>query len=291
MTTRSRFEVEPDEAGLRLDQVIPRHVPGLSRRKARAVIDIGGVFVDRTRVKVAGRPVRAGQIVEVNIGGALERANEVPLAPRIVHVDAHVIVVDKPAGLVTAPTPEASRGDLLDQLSRQHGEVYLVHRLDLPTSGLLVFARTRDANKRLGDAFKMHDVDREYRAVAVGSAPAQTIDQPIDRRRAVTHVEPIEPLTGATLLRVTLETGRTHQIRIHLAGIGHPVCGDRTHGGEAERAFLPRSPRLALHAAVLGFKHPATGEPTRWESAVPDDLSAWIDRLRPSAVSSETSTP
>jgi 23S rRNA pseudouridine1911/1915/1917 synthase len=280
MSARTRFVVEAGETGMRLDQVIPKHVPGLSRRKARSVIDIGGVFVDRTRVKVAGRPVRAGQTIEVNIGGALERANETPLAPRIVHMDDHVIVVDKPAGLVTAPTPEASRGDLLDQLTRAHGETFLVHRLDLPTSGLLVFARTREANKRLGDAFKMHDIDREYRAVGVGAVSAQTIDRPIDRRRAVTHVEPIETLANATLLRVTLETGRTHQIRIHLAGIGHPVCGDRTHGGELERAFLPRPPRLVLHAAVLGFTHPATGERVRWESPVPDELASWIERLR-----------
>jgi 23S rRNA pseudouridine1911/1915/1917 synthase len=280
MSAKTTFEVASDEEGLRLDQVIPRHVPGLSRRKARSVIDIGGVFVDKARVKVAGRPVKAGQRIEVNIGGALERANETPLAPRIVHTDAHVIVVDKPAGLVTAPTPESSRGDLLDQLQRQFGEVYLVHRIDLPTSGLLVFARTREANKLLGDAFKMHDVDREYRAVAVGAVTAQTIDRPIDRKHAVTHVEPIETLASATLLRVTLETGRTHQIRIHLAGIGNPVCGDRTHGGEIERAFLPRPPRLALHAAVLGFTHPATRERVRWEAAIPDELETWIARLR-----------
>src|SRR5947199_4967688 len=159
----TKFEVAADEAGLRLDQVVPRHVAGLSRRKARAVIDLGGVFVDRARVKVAGRTVRAGQRIEVNVGGALERPRE--SAPhRIVHADAHVIVVDKPPGLVTAPTPESDRGDLLDLLGRRYGEVYLVHRLDLPTSGLLVFARTRDANKRLGDAFKAHDVDREYLA-------------------------------------------------------------------------------------------------------------------------------
>jgi 23S rRNA pseudouridine1911/1915/1917 synthase len=285
MSEKNRFEVEADETGMRLDQVIPRHVPGLSRRKARSVIDIGGVFVDRARVKVASRPVKAGQIIEVNIGGALQRVNETPLAPRIVHTDDHLIIVDKPAGLVTAPTPESSRGDLLDQLSRTFGEVYLVHRLDLPTSGLLVFARTRDANKRLGDLFKMHDVVREYRAVAIGDVDAQTIESPIDRRRAVTHVAPIERLAGATLLRVTLETGRTHQIRIHLAGIGRPVCGDRTHGGEVERAFLPRPPRLALHAAVLGFVHPATGERVRWESPLPDELVSWIERLRPAAAS------
>src|SRR5512138_2686807 len=101
---RVTFDVAADEDGLRLDQVVPRHVAGLSRRKARTVIDAGGVFVDRARVKVAGRPVRAGQTIEVNIGGALDREPAAP--PKIVHVDDHIIVADKPAGLVTAPTPE-----------------------------------------------------------------------------------------------------------------------------------------------------------------------------------------
>jgi len=282
---RSRFEVGPDEDGLRLDQVIPRHVAGLSRRKARAVIDAGGVFVERARVKVASRPVRAGQAIEVNIGGALDRP--APPAPAIVHVDEHVIIADKPAGLVTAPTPESDRGDLLDQLAGRYGEVYLVHRIDLPTSGLLVFARTREANRRLGDAFVAHDVDREYLAVAVGAVRAQTIDRPIDGRRAVTHVEPAEALAGATLVRVRLETGRTHQIRIHLAGDGHPIAGDTQHGGEVGRTFVPRPPRLALHAAVLGFTHPATGARVRFTSPWPEDLAAWIARLR----SPRTSTP
>ncbi|NVB76867.1 MAG: RluA family pseudouridine synthase [Kofleriaceae bacterium] len=303
MSTKTTFDVAADEEGLRLDQVIPRHVAGLSRRKARAVIDLGGVFVDKTRVKVAGRLVRPGQTIEVNVGGALERAggavgagaraSEAAPEPRIVFSDEHIIIVDKPAGLVTAPTPESDRGDLLDLLGRQFGDVFLVHRLDMPTSGLLVFARTRQANKILGDAFKAHDIEREYRAVAVGEVAEQTIDREIDKRRAVTHVEPVETFirrergvpvepaaTHATLLRVQLETGRTHQIRIHLAGLGHPVCGDRTHGGEVERAFLPRPPRLALHARVLGFAHPATGERVRWECELPDDLAAWIARLR-----------
>jgi 23S rRNA pseudouridine1911/1915/1917 synthase len=282
---KTKFEVAADDAGLRLDQVIPRHVAGLSRRKARAVIDLGGVFVDKTRVKVAGRIVRPGQSIEVNVGGAIGRAGETPLAPKIVHVDEHIIIVDKPAGLVTAPTPESNRGDLLDQLQKQFGEVFLVHRLDLPTSGLLVFARTSAANKTLGDRFKAHDIEREYRAVAVGHVTAQTIDREIEKRRAVTHIEPVETFPNATLARVRLETGRTHQIRIHLAGLGHPVCGDRTHGGEVERAFLPRPPRLALHAMVLGFVHPATGERMQWESPIPDELATWIARLR------ETSTP
>jgi 23S rRNA pseudouridine1911/1915/1917 synthase len=266
---------------------VPKHVPGLSRRKARAVIDEGGVFVDKTRVKIAGRTVRAGQVVEVNIGGAVERT-EAPLAPVIVFSDPHIIIADKPAGLVTAPTPESDRGDLLDQLGKQFGEIYLVHRIDLPTSGLLVFARTRDANKRLGEAFKVHDVDREYRAVCVGAVTEQTIDRPVDGKRAVTHVGVIETFAAATLVSAKLETGRTHQIRVHLAGLGHPVLGDHQHGGETSRQFVPRAPRLALHAAVLGFAHPATGERVRFESPLPDELARWVDRLRSPP---RTSTP
>jgi 23S rRNA pseudouridine1911/1915/1917 synthase len=283
LVDRAQFAVPAEDAGLRLDQVVPKHVAGLSRRKARAVIDLGGVFVDRARVKVAGRPVREGQLIEVNIGGAIQRS-EPPAAPAIVFVDDHVIVADKPAGLVTAPTPESDRGDLLDQLAQRYGEVYLVHRLDLPTSGLLVFARTRDANKRLGDAFARHDVDREYRAVAVGAVATQTVDRPIQGRRAVTYLDALEPLAGATLVAARLETGRTHQIRIHLAGLGSPVAGDPQHGGEASRTFTPKAPRLALHAAMLGFTHPATGERVRFERDMPDELAAWIARLRaPSA--------
>lgn len=280
---KSTFTVAADDAGLRLDQIIPRHVAGLSRRKARAVIDLGGVFVDRARVKVAGRVLRPGQIVEVVIGNVLERAGSgsaVALAPAIVHADDHVIVVDKPAGLVTAPTPESDRGDVLDQLGQKFGEVYLVHRIDRPTSGLLVFARTRAANKALGDAFKIHDVDREYRAIALGDVAAQTIDREIAGKRAVTHVAPLEALADATLVSARLETGRTHQIRIHLAGLGHPIAGDREHGGERERLFRPHPPRLALHAAILGFTHPGSGERVRFTSEWPADLAAFSAALR-----------
>ncbi len=286
---REKFTVATDESDLRLDQVVAKRVPGLSRRKARAVIDEGGVFVDKTRVKIAGRIVKPGQVIEVNIGGAVERPKDaVLLAPEIVFSDPHLIIANKPAGLVTAPTPESDRGDLLDQLATQFGEVYLVHRLDLPTSGLLVFARTRDANKRLGDAFKIHDVEREYRAVCAGELTAQTIDRPVDGKRAVTHVAVIEPLAEATLISARLETGRTHQIRVHLAGTGHPVLGDPQHGGETSRQFVPRAPRLALHAAVLGFVHPATGERVRFEAPIPDELARWIARL---SLPTRTSTP
>ena len=274
------WKVAHEDGGLRLDQIVPKHVPGMSRRRARAVIDLGGVFVDSSRVKIASKPVRPGQTIEVNVGGAIAHVDDVQLVPRIVHTDDAVIVVDKPAGLVTAPTPESDRGDVLDQLSKQFGEVFLVHRIDLPTSGLLVFARTRAANKILGEAFKAHDVDREYRAIAVGTVEAQTIDKPIEGKRAVTHISVLEPLAGATLIAARLETGKTHQIRIHLAGLGHPLAGDPQHGGELSRTFVPRAPRLALHAAVLGFTHPVSGERVRYEAALPDDLAPWVERLR-----------
>jgi 23S rRNA pseudouridine1911/1915/1917 synthase len=246
------------------------------------VIDLGGVFVDRARVKVAGRPVRAGQRIEVNLGGAVERAgrDEVPPAPEVVFVDDHIIVADKPAGLVTAPTPESDRGDLLDQLSQRYGDVYLVHRLDLPTSGLLVFARTRDANKRLGDAFVRHDVDREYRAVAIGALAAQTVDRPVHGKRAVTQIAVVEPLAGATLVSLRLETGRTHQIRIHLAEAGHPLVGEKVYIRDYTGPVLT-SPRLLLHAATLGFDHPVTGARIELSSALPPDFQAVVERFTP----------
>lgn len=298
---RERFEVAPEDAGMRLDQVLAKRIEGLSRRKARVLVDIGGVFVDRTRVKVASRPVRSGQVIEAVLGNVLDRATgEVGAAARavdaaalpdyrIVHEDDDLVVVDKPAGLVTAPTPESDRGDLLDQLTGTYGEVYLVHRIDLPTSGLLVFARTRDANKQLGDRFKEHDVEREYRAVAVGQVDAQTIDREIEKRRAVTHVEPVETFSQATLVRVRLETGRTHQIRVHLTHRKLPLVGDPLYGPglrlpkgaapelvEALRAFK----RQALHAELLEFEHPADRSTVRVEAPPPADFRALLDALR-----------
>lgn len=294
-----RFVIPDADDGLRLDQALARHVPGLSRRKARVLLDIGGVFVDKARVKVAGRIVRAGQTVEANLGGALERAAVEGLgtearertdaalpAYRVVHEDEDIIVVDKPAGLVTAPTPESDRGNLLDLLSRRPGggQVYLVHRLDMPTSGLLVFAKTPAANRALGDRFVAHDVERAYLAVVVGEWPEAItcVDRPIAGRRAVTHVLARDVLGGgaATLVRFGLETGRSHQIRIHATGVDHPVLGDTQHGVELLRGEAPRAPRLALHATVIGFVHPVTGESVRWESPLPDDLASWVENLR-----------
>lgn len=283
------------DAGQRLDQVLARAVPDLSRRRARVVIDLGGVFVDKVRTKVASRPIRAGQVIEVHLGGvfaatsgalgagARARADAALPTFELLYEDDDLYVVDKPAGLVTAPTPESDRGNLADLLAQRAGRpVFVVHRLDRPTSGVLVVARTDLANRVLGAAFAAHALEREYRAVVAGawSGPA-TIDRPIAGKRAVTHVEPVRALAGATLLRVTLETGRSHQIRIHTAGCGHPVLGDTQHGGERSRTFMPRPPRLALHARVLGFPHPRTGAPMRFERELPPELAAWVETLAP----------
>ncbi len=288
-----RIVVGPTDHGVRLDQALARGIPDLSRRRARVAIDLGGVFVDGARTKVASRPVRSGQVIDVNLGGVFAQTTgtlgaeararaDAALPPfELLYEDEDLYVVDKPAGLVTAPTPESDRGNLAEQLSQRAGRpVFVVHRLDRPTSGVLVVARTDLANRALGAAFAAHTLEREYRAVVCGHyAGPTTIDRPVGGRRAVTHVEPLQQFADATLLRVTLETGRSHQIRLHTAGFGHPVAGDTQHGGERSRQFMPRPPRLALHARVLGFPHPRTGVAMRFEREMPDELTAWMAQL------------
>jgi 23S rRNA pseudouridine1911/1915/1917 synthase len=291
VTERIRFAAGPGDAGRRLDQVLAANVPGLSRRQARVLLDLGGVFVDGARTKVAGRLVREGQVIVANVGNALKRASkevgeaarakdEAALPPfRVVHEDADVIVVDKPSGLLTAPTPEGDRGTLAHALGRSHGQVFVVHRIDLETSGLLVFARTDEANRKLAERFREHAIDREYLAVLRGRAPFEerTVDMPIGGRRAVTHFAVIERLgDDATLVRCRLETGRTHQIRIHAKHLGLPLLGDPRYGESSP--IDP--PRMALHATKLGFPHPRTGEALAFESPLPEELRAWIEGLR-----------
>jgi 23S rRNA pseudouridine1911/1915/1917 synthase len=290
VSKKVKFEVPKADEGARLDQVLARNVPGLSRTKARVLLDIGGVFVDGARVKVAGRKLKAGQVIEANMGGALDRATKkVGKAARerdaealpdyqVVFEDADIVVVDKPAGLLTAPTPESDRGNLADQLGRRGtGPVKVVHRIDLQTSGLLIFARTDDANRVLSEKFRVHDVGREYLAVVDGVFPdsIERIADPIDGRKALTFVS-VERASGdeRTLIRCRLETGRTHQIRIHCASVGHPVLGDRRYG----RRMSGGPPRMALHATRLAVTHPRTGEQLDFRSELPDDLSQWLDR-------------
>ncbi len=295
MTRKVRIEVAPEEAGLRLDQLLAARVPELSRRKARVLLDIGGVFVDGHRIKIAGRKVYAGQVIEAALGGALDRASgEVGRAARerddarlpdfaIVHQDDDLVVVDKPSGLLTAPTPESDRGNLAAMLERQLGKrVFVVHRLDLETSGLLCFALTLTANRALSERFRTHDLDREYEAVLAGRLEPEPIEvtEPVGGKHARTRLIVVERIGDvATRVRARLETGRTHQIRLHARHLGHPVLGDPRYGDGAE----PRPPRMALHAALLALAHPRTGAALRFESPLPPELEEWLVGLRASA--------
>jgi len=286
---RVAFTVAESDVGRRLDQVLAARVEGLSRRQARVLLDIGGVFVDGRRIKMAGRPMRAGEEVVAVMGGALARAtkktgraarsaDEQGLPPfTVVFEDEDIVVVDKPSGLLTAPTPESDRNNLADLLSRRPGSVpvFVVHRIDLETSGLVVFAKTADANRELSNRFRDHDLERAYLAAVAGRFPDEIklIDRPVGGRRAVTHVEVRERFDDrATLVSCRLETGRTHQIRLHMAEVGTPVIGDTRYG----RPFSPAAPRMALHATKLGLAHPRTGAPLSFDSPWPPDLKAWL---------------
>jgi 23S rRNA pseudouridine1911/1915/1917 synthase len=286
-----RFKVGPGDQGKRLDQVLAANIPDLSRRKARVLLELGGVFVDGARTKVSGRLMRAGQAIVANVGGSLHRASgelgqaarardEAALpAYRIVHRDEDLVIVDKPSGLLTAPTPEGDRGNLAHALGRVFGEIFLVHRIDLETSGLLVFALNAATNRALAEVFREHHIEREYLALLQGSASfdEQRVDHPVGGKRAVTHFTVLERLgSDATLVRCTLETGRTHQIRLHAQHLRLPVLGDKRHGEPSSLA----PPRLCLHARRLGFVHPRSGEKVSFESPLPEEIVTFLDRLR-----------
>lgn len=308
--TRVVFQVPADQEGERLDRVLSANVPGLSRARARVLLDLGGVFVDRVRVKVAGRTLRAGQRVEAYLGGVLsrasaetgkearDRADAALPAPRIVFVDPHIVVIEKPAALISAPTPESDRGNARALLAVQLGEPMLVvHRLDLGTSGLLLYARSAAANRVLAETFRTHDLLREYEALLLGEVAwrERTVDAPIEGRAARSHFSVAESLrvhrfldpatqgTVVTRVRCRLETGRTHQIRLHARHVGVPVLGDKVHGVRTPAA-LPPPPRLCLHAARLSLRHPITGQALDFESALPPDLNEYLAALRRHAV-------
>jgi len=287
-----RVRVTGEDIGMRLDQFLAARVPDLSRRKARVLLEIGGVFVDRARVKVASRKVKEGQLVEVVRGGALDRATkktgktararDAAKLPEhtLLFEDEEILVVAKPAGLLTAPTPESDRGNLADLLARERGiRIFVAHRIDLDTSGILVFAKTEEANRELSHTFKEHAIERKYLAVVDGSWPDDLvrIDEDVGSKSALSHFAVVERLgERATLLEVRLETGRTHQIRIHAAGVGHPVLGDKQYGRVSDLA----PPRMALHAKHLSFDHPMSGEARSFDCPLPGDLDTWLSSLR-----------
>jgi 23S rRNA pseudouridine1911/1915/1917 synthase len=283
---KHEFDVPAEADGLRLDQCLARYVEPLSRSSARVALDLGAVFVDQRRVKVASRKVAAGQHVVVHLGGAFERAHkqvgraarardEAQLPPfRLLFEDEHLVVVYKPAGLLSAPTPEGDSGNLQAQLSRRGGEVFVVHRLDLHTSGALVYAKSPAANHALSELFRRHDLTRRYDVFAAG-APSQevfSVRQSLSGKPAITHFRRLAQHRAFCHLEATLETGRTHQIRRHLLSLGLPVLAD----AEYSRREPWHPQRLALHAKHLAFVHPVTSEPLAFDVELPNDLAAWL---------------
>ena len=288
---------------IRLDKLVAERF-ALSRRAAQEAVRNGRIDLDGNRCDEPGREVET----DANLAFFPNRpkARKVAGRLRVLHEDRHVIIVDKPAGLLTLPTPDRERDTLLDRVSRylviRHGGrpyAGVVHRLDKDTSGALAFARSPAAVRAFQDLFRAHDIERQYLAVVEGVVPREsgTIDQalitdrgdlrrgvarrPGEGRRAVTHYRVVERFAGvATLVSCWLETGRTHQIRIHLAELGHPVVGDAVYRPKEQPRCKAKFHRQALHAQTLGFVHPMTKEPVRVEAPLPSDLEALVLDLR-----------
>jgi 23S rRNA pseudouridine1911/1915/1917 synthase len=312
------------EAEGRLDRVLAQAFPAISRSRFQNLIAEGLVTVEGAAVASRRHRLRGGErirIVLLEAGPAAPAAEAIPL--KIVHEDDDVIVVDKPAGLVVHPGPGNAAGTLVNALIAHCGESLsgiggvrrpgIVHRLDKDTSGLIVAAKNDAAHQGLARQFAAHGRDgklrRAYLAVvwgvpersrgtvqaSLGRSPANRRKMAVSRaasaRSATTHYRVVERFGAvASLLRCELETGRTHQIRVHMAHIGHPPIGDATYGAgfrsaaaklpEAARLALKALKRQALHAAILGFEHPRTGRPMAFESPLPYDLESLIGALR-----------
>ena len=281
---------DPSDAGERLDRYLARELPDLSRSALQRLIESGGVRVRGESLPKSYR-LRGGEDISVEPELPRETAvlpENIPLD--VVYEDADLLVVNKPKGMVVHPAPGNESGTLVnallwhcgDSLSGVGGEKRpgIVHRIDKNTSGLLVVAKNDLAHAGLSAQLSVHSMERQYEAVAYGafSEPEGTVDAPIGRhptdrkrmtvtdrhsRRAVTHYRVLEPLRGFTHLALRLETGRTHQIRVHMAYIGHPLAGDDVYG---PRKVITALNGQCLHARTLGFVHPRTGETMRFSS-------------------------
>jgi 23S rRNA pseudouridine1911/1915/1917 synthase len=288
-----RLEVPPSAAGTRLDRFLADLVG--SRAQAQQLIDSRRVLVDG-RVRPKRHAVREGEMIEVRATDAWEGGGDdaAPAPYEVAYEDRHLLVVDKPAGVVVHPARGHATGTLAQALA-SHGagggedpwRAGIVHRLDRDTSGLLVVAKSDEVHRALKALLSARGLRREYLALVEGrpNARSGTIEAPIGRHRrdrllmsidtdapreARTHFSLERALASSSLLRVVLDTGRTHQIRVHLAAIGHPVCGDRQYGGTAAYGLQ----RQFLHAARLAFEHPVTGAAVDVGSPLPEDLAA-----------------
>ncbi|WP_084536802.1 RluA family pseudouridine synthase [Azospirillum halopraeferens] len=323
-SARHAGTVPPEAAGERLDKVLAAHVPELSRSRIRALLEQGHVRLDGRTIADPSQRVKPGQSFDVFVpeaAPALPEAQDIPLT--VVYEDEDVLVIDKPPGLVVHPAAGNPDGTLVNALLAHCRDTLsgiggvrrpgIVHRLDKDTSGLMVVARNDRAHHALTAQFSDRSLSRTYHALVWGvpSPREGTVDAnigrcPADRKkmavvgepagkRAVTRYRVLRAFgRGAALVECTLETGRTHQIRVHMAHIGHPVVGDPLYGRGrparargANAAALPEPardalvgfPRQALHAVAIAFVHPASGETVRFSVGLPDDFRGLIDAL------------
>ncbi|MCI1895322.1 MAG: RluA family pseudouridine synthase [Ancrocorticia sp.] len=304
MADRRLYPIPESLVGERVDAVIAR-VTGLSRAASARIIDRGEAWLDGKTVSRSDR-VAAGQSLEVVIPDP-PRTSPIPtdIDIPILYEDADIVVVDKPAGLAAHPSLNFEGPDVLGALMGRGIQLSaygpperkgIVHRLDVGTSGCMVVAKSELAYSVLKQAFRDRTVTKIYHALVQGHPDplAGTIDAPIGRdhrhqwkmgirddgRHAITHYEAIEAMPGASLLKIHLETGRTHQIRVHMAAVGHPCVGDDMYGADPQLSRALNLSRQWLHAVSLGFTHPRTGEWVEFHAPYPDDLANALGLIR-----------
>ncbi|HEV8244417.1 MAG TPA: RluA family pseudouridine synthase [Polyangiaceae bacterium] len=294
--------ITPAQQGTALDRLLRELCPGKSWNEVRRLVKSGKVSVDGKTVLEPTLRLNAGAEVALRMS-APRPGRPGALDPGvIVYADTHLVVVRKPPGISTVPYEEDETGTL-DELVRvllkrrtgPEGPLRIVHRLDKETSGLIMFARSLSAQRELKQQFRVHSVRRRYLALAHGNVPGATHKSRLLRdrgdgvrgstrhrelgREAITHVKVVERLSGATYIECQLETGRTHQIRIHLSEAGHPLLGERLYVRGYPGPIIA-APRLMLHARELGFRHPITGQTLLFEEPLPEDMARMLEQLR-----------
>lgn len=323
MGPSQRFTVTPEEAGQRLDRFLAARSPELSRSQIQRLNALGGVHVDGCR-RSDSYAVAPGESVEITPEALAPRGGEgVAPAPEdialaVVYEDDELVVVNKPAGMVTHPAHGNWTGTLVNALLGRGTRLSalgaperpgVVHRLDKDTSGLVVVGKTDRAYRALAEEIKRREMEKVYHGIAVGHLPSRTlrVEAPIGRhpvhrqrmavlasggRAACTDVMVVDRFGQFDYIRLTTRTGRTHQIRVHLAHVGHPLLGDPVYGGRRRKGGASRArskdvvprllrvlPRHALHASRLAFTHPATGERMTFTTALPDDMRTALETI------------